>query len=144
MSTRARGYLTVATIHFGLIGISIVGWPQLYSSSAFLPIVEFTHLFVWGLAYLVTSALCFLAAFTRWPTFARAGLICAFIVLFVSSFAVAWGVVSSWVDTDPASASPVVPLSFAALAAKDLLMVGRPLRTPMEDYLVAQAELKLS
>jgi drug/metabolite transporter (DMT)-like permease len=142
MSPRARGYLTVATVHFGLIGISIVGWPQLYGSSAFVPIIEFTHLYVWGVAYLLTSSLCLAAAITRWPSFARAGLICAFIVLFVSSFAVGWGVVASWTDGNPATvASPVVPLSFGALAVKDLLMIGRPLRTPVEDYLLAQAEL---
>lgn len=142
MSPRARGYLTVATIHFGLIGISIVGFPQMYTAAAFLPIVTFTTLWIWGAAYILTSVLCLAAAITRWPSFARAGLICAFVVLFVSAFAVGWGVIHTWIDTAPGMSSPVVPLCFGALAAKDLLMVGRPLRTPVEDYLIAQAELR--
>lgn len=141
MSGRARGYLFVACLHFGIIGMSILIWPKMYSGAAFVPLVQNTELLVWGLAYLTTGVLCGIAVFTRWPQFARAGLMGAFMVLIVSAFAVAWGVVATWFDADPASSSPVIPLSFTALAIKDLLMVEQPLRTPAEDYADAQAEL---
>ena len=140
MSSRARGYLLVATFHFGLIGLSILLFPQMYSASAFIPLIQYTHLWMWGGAYLLTSVLCCVAAITQWPTFARAGLTAAFVVLIVSSFAVGWGVVNSWLRHDVPMASPVVPLSFAAIAIKDLLMVAQPLRTPTEDQTQARAD----
>jgi hypothetical protein len=143
MSGRARGYLAVAAAHFTLIGSSVLVFPQMYAGAAFIPLVELTKLWVWGCAYLITGILCTLAAVTRWPTFARAGLIGAFIVLIVSAFAVGWGVVWTWFDADPSVASPIIPLSFTALAIKDLLMVEQPLRTPAEDYAEARAELEV-
>ena len=142
MSPRARAYLIIATCHFTLIGLSVLIFPQMYQGSSFVPMVHYTTLAPWGCGYLITGVLCGLAAFTKWPTFARAGLICAFVVLFVSSFAVGWGVVNSWTNADPNRwASPMVPLSLMALAIKDLLMVGRPLRTPVEDFWLAQAKI---
>jgi hypothetical protein len=138
MSSRARGYLVVAAFHFGLIGISILFWPQVYSASAFVPLVEYTNLSLWGVAYLTTGILCAVAAVTSWPSFARAGLMMAFVVLFVSSIAIGFGVVESWLMAVRPLASPVVPLSFMALAIKDLLMVGQPLRTPTEDQTQAR------
>jgi len=116
----------------------------MYQGATFVPMVEATGLLVWGIAYTVTGALCALAAILRWPAFARAGLMCAFVVLITSAAAVAWGVVATWFDTDPASSSPVIPLSFTALAIKDLLMVEQPLRTPVEDYEEARAQLEPS
>jgi hypothetical protein len=144
MSSRARGYLVVAALHFSLIGLSILIKPSLYQASAFVPMVEITGLIPWGIAYTLTGILCTLAAITRWPAFARSGLGLAFVVLIVSAFAISWGVVASWFDADLDSASPVIPLSFTALAIKDLLMVGQPLRTPVEDYEQARAELEAS
>jgi len=142
MSGRARGYLGVAACHFSLIGVSILIYPQMYAGAAFVPLVQLTQLWIWGLGYALTGLLCTLAALTRWPQFARAGLIGAFVVLIVSAFAVGWGVIWTWFDADPTLASPIIPLSFTALAIKDLLMVEQPLRTPAEDYAEARAELE--
>lgn len=141
MSSGHRAYLITAAFHFGLIGLSILLIPEMYGSTAFEPIVENTRLFLWGSAYLITGVLCGVASVTRWPAFARAGLIMAFAVLTVSAFAVGWGVVVTWIDDDPALASPVIPLSFMALAVKDLLVVGRPLGAPLE-HDEAQARLE--
>ena len=142
MSNRARAYIVVAACHFSLIGLSILIDPHMYSGAAFVPLIENTGLLIWGVAYTATGLLCTLAAVTRWPTFARAGLMAAFIVLIVSAFAISWGVVSTWFDTAPEAASPIIPLSFTALAIKDLLMVEQPLRTPAEDYAEARANLE--
>jgi hypothetical protein len=145
MSARARGYLVVATLHFGLIGASILLDPSMYGAAAFVPMVEFTGLTIWGVAYAVTGLLCGLAAVTHWPTFARVGLTFAFVVLISSAALVGLGVAGSWLDDDPTTtASPIIPISFAALAIKDLLMVEQPLRTPAEDYEEALARLERS
>jgi hypothetical protein len=142
MSPRARGYLIVASGHFTLVGLSVLLSPEMYQGTSFIPIITYTSLIPWGSAYLITGMLCALAAILKWPSFARAGLISAFVVLFVSAFAIGWGVIRSWLDIDPTNwASPLVPLSLMALALKDLLMVGRPLRTPVEDYWLAQARI---
>jgi hypothetical protein len=140
MSNRARAYLIVATIHFLLIGISILGWPEMYAGAAFMPLAVYTHLIPWGIAYTLTGAMCGLAAVTKWPTFARAGLVMAFVVLMVTAFAVGWGVVLSWMSG--VMVSPLIPIGFAALGIKDLLIVGQPLRTPFEDYQLVAHEIK--
>jgi hypothetical protein len=142
MDNGARKYLLVAVLHFSIIGITIMVWPQMYGGAAFVPIVQDTSLLLWGVAYLLVGILCAIAAITRWPKFARAGLILAFIVLMASVVAVGWGVVLTWIDTDPAMSSPLIPISFAALAFKDLLVVGRPFTTPAQDLGVAKTELE--
>jgi hypothetical protein len=145
MSQRARGYLIVAAAHFTVIGTSILVWPEMYNGAAFIPMVQATGLLVWGIGYSLVGLLCIAAAITRWPTFARAGLIGAFAVLIASAAAIGFGCVKAWFDGNPATtASPIIPISFAALAFKDLLLVEQPLRTPAEDYEQAAAELEAS
>jgi hypothetical protein len=142
MDNGARKYLLVAVLHFGIIGVTILAWPQMYGGAAFVPIVRNTPLLLWGLSYLLVGILCAIAAITKWPKFARAGLILAFIVLMASVVAVGWGVVVTWFDSDPAMSSPLIPISFAALAFKDLLVVGRPFTTPDQDLRAAKTELE--
>jgi hypothetical protein len=125
----ARAYLIVASLHFGLIGLSILLLPEMYTGAAFLPIVESVSLPLWGWAHLVTGVFCTLAAAMRWPTFGRAGMVMAFGVLVASAFAVGWGVAEAWFDGNPATmATPVIPLTFLAMAVKDLIEVGRPMQ----------------
>lgn len=134
MSSVTRGYLVVASVvHFLPIGLTILFIPELYISSVFTPIVQYTHLWIWGSAYTLVGLICGVAAITAFPTYARVGLIAAFVVLLVSSFAVGWGVVRTWIDNDLPLSSPVVPLAFLALGLKDLIMVRKPLRTVGED-----------
>lgn len=133
MSSRARGFLIVASLHFSAIGVEVCFFPHHYSASAFVPLVQYTNLLVWGLAYLSVGVVCGVAAATSWPSFARAGLSAAFVLLVVTAAAVGWGVAVSWADSETAAATVVVPSSLMALAIKDLLMVRQPLRTPTED-----------
>jgi hypothetical protein len=145
MSTRARGYLVVASLHFGLIGASILIDPDMYGAAAFVPMMQHTGVTVWGIAYSITGIVCAAAVLTRWPSFARIGLIFACIVLISSAALVGWGVIETWFDGNPATtASPIIPISFAALAIKDLLMIEQPLRTPAEDYEEALARIEQS
>lgn len=138
MSARARGYLTVAAFHFGIIGVEILAFSGHYTAQAYTAIIQSGYLTAWGISYCFVSAVCFIAVLTRWPSFARTGLIAAFVLLLLSAVAVAWGVVEAWADPTRVSASLVVPISLAALAFKDLLMVGQPLRTPTEDQTEAR------
>lgn len=133
MSARARGYLTVAAFHFGIVGGEILLFPSHYTAPSYTAIVQAGYLTAWGASYCIVSAICFTAVIGLWPLFARTGLIAAFVVLLLSAVAVGWGVVEAWADPTRVSASLVVPISLAALAFKDLLMVGQPLRTPTED-----------
>jgi hypothetical protein len=144
MSARARGYLMVAFFHFGIVGAEILIRPHHYSANAFVAIVRYDYLAAWGISYCVVAVLCLVAAITRWPSFARGGLSAAVVVLLVSSAAVLWGVILSWIDPNRTPASLVVPVTLAALACKDWLMVGQPLRTPTEDQTNARAELDAS
>lgn len=141
MSARARGYLTVAFLHFGIIGVDILAFPQHYSAPAYTAIISAGYGIWWGVGYGFVSAVCLVALLTRWPSLARIGLTAAFVVLLLSAFAVGWGVVGAWLDGADVQASAVVPVTLAAIAAKDLLMVGQPLRTPTEDQTKARHDL---
>jgi len=134
MAPPARSYLVVATIHFFAVGLTILAWPQMYGSAAFVPLVTYTHLFTWGLSYMVTAAVCGAAAVTKRPNLARVGMILAFVVCTVTAFSVGWGVVVSWVAWAHGLGNPTAPvfaITTAALGVKDLLMVRGPLRVPL-------------
>lgn len=133
MSSRARSFLVVAAVHFTAIGGSILFRPDLYQAPAFIPLADPSRLWLWGGSYMVTGVVCTVAALTAWPSFARAGLSLGFVVLIVSAAAIGVGVVESWLNPALVDSSPMVPLTLAALAVKDLLMVSQPLRTPTED-----------
>jgi len=134
MSPPARAYLVTAAFHFALVGITIIFWPEMYGSAAFLTIVTYTHLLGWGLSFMATAIVCLAAAITRRPNLARAGMIMAFVVCVVTAFAVGWGVIVSWIawreGTGPPTA-PVFAITIASLGVKDLLMVRYPLRVPL-------------
>lgn len=138
MSSRARSFLVVAAIHFGVTGVTILAFPNLYAAPAYIPLADPSRLWIWGGSFTLTGIVCGAAALTSWPAFARAGLSLAFVVLTVSSAAIGVGVVDSWLDPNLVNSSPMVPLTLAALAVKDLLMVGQPLRTPTEDQTEAR------
>jgi len=139
MSSRARKYLVIAALRHGIIGLFILVLPFLFKNAAFVPLVEYTHLWTWGAVFVAIAITCAAAAKMRKRDLARLSMIASAASTAVTAFAVLWGVVETWIlyangEMD-APSSPFVVILLAAIAAKDYIICGQPMRTPFEDFM---------
>jgi hypothetical protein len=139
MTRRARWYLSVAAIRHLTLGVFCLIAPWLFANAAFIPILNFVPLWGWGSVMAATGATCAVAAAFRHGGWARLAMVCSATVTIVLGAGVTVGVAIVWAKylagTVDTPASPVLPVLLLALAAKDYIVCGQPIRSPFETVL---------
>lgn len=125
MTWRARSYLIVAAIRNGVIGGAIVGQPETFDTPSFDSLRSLAPLLVWGLAMLFGAGHLTYAAITGKENQARIALIVSASVtgFWAAGFAIVYS---------RGLATVVAFVLLGALAAKDLIVLAQPLRSPFE------------
>lgn len=130
MSWRARAFLAILAGRHLLIGALCLAAPHLFRSTSFASLRQVMPLQVWGALLLVTGVQALGAAWTGGEWWAR-------LVLVGSA-----GLTGAWAAGFVAAAlagqldAPSLPITWASLTAKDLVISAMPLRTPLEDVLL--------
>ena len=134
MTTRARWYLTIASVRHGLTGLFAVTLPATFSSTSFDPMIAAAPLWLWGGIFIGACLTCGAGAYCRSAKTARLGLMWSA----TSTAMVAVGLFISWFTGD--LSSPTGPIVWAAVAAKDFTVGADPLRSPSEEWAQELAE----
>lgn len=132
MSTRARGYLSIAGARHLLIGLACIIGSDLFDSPAFIQIKQVLPITLWGVLFLTNAALCLAAAVVGHGGLARTSLIYS-----AASTAVwAGGFIAAFVaalETNQPLTAPTGVVIYLAVAGKDLVVCRNPMRSPFED-----------
>lgn len=133
MTLRARWYLTIGALRHYLIGGFALGYPQMFVSPAYVPLLNYAPLPFWAVAFIVAGTCCLLACWNRSANYARVGLILS--ATFTAAWAVALGlgIVDAWMHG--VRITPVLVILLVSLAAKDYAVCTQPLRSPFEQLL---------
>jgi hypothetical protein len=127
MSWRARALLLVLAARHIAVGALCLATAELFTSTSFTMIRRLLPLEVWGAITLVIGFQAIGAAWTggerwaRWVLVASSAITAAWTAGFVSA------AFAGLLD------APSIPVTWAALVAKDLILSATPLRTPLED-----------
>lgn len=136
MTRRARWYLGVATFRHLSIGLFCLAAPWLFGNAAFIPILNFLPVWGWGAAMVLCGVLCGLAAYLRSGDWARWAMVASATITTVLAIGVWIGVVMVWIqwanDLRDFPPSPILPILFSVLAAKDYIVCAQPVRSPFE------------
>ena len=160
MSRRARIYIIAGGSRHFLIGLTIVLFPWLYSSAAFIPVFNLVDQLLWGCIMLVVGAVCLVGAITRKADIARAGMVGSAVITAVLAVGLLLGLINVWImfgqtvggpalldlirdrprmfpielaKRVTAPPSPFLPLLLLSVTVKDFTMCAQPLRVPVED-----------
>lgn len=128
-------YTGAASARHILTGLAILIFPFLFVQSAFVAIVEYTHLWVWGVAYILCGGWVVVGLAAKRLEIVRSGMLISTTVNIITWFSITWSVVYSWIADQVPYASPFVPLLLGAVCYKDLAVIRSPLRDPLGDYL---------
>lgn len=127
MTWRARAFLAVLAFrHLSIGALALLATPW-FDSPAYRIIDRVLPLELWGALMLVTGAAAAGAAYTGSETWARGVLITSAAITGAWSAGFACAAWLGYLDAPP------LPLTWAALTAKDLIVSAMPLRTPLED-----------
>lgn len=126
MTARARAYLTVAAVRHALIGVFALLMPLSFQSSSFLPLLDVAPLWVWGVLSVATGALSAAAAVQGGLNIARAALMLSATLTAVVAASLLIAVFTGQLS------SPTGPIIWVAVALKDFIQCGDPLRSPFE------------
>lgn len=127
MSWRARAFLSVLAGRHIAVGVLCALAPQWFTSSSFVVLRSLLPIRAWGVVLIVTGAAAVVAAATCSEPWARGSLV------------VSAGVTAAWCAAFTAAGfrgmldAPQLPITWAALVSKDLILSAMPLRTPLED-----------
>lgn len=141
MSARARTYLWIRAVMSGLLGGLIMFAPLAFVGdiyNTFLLLVPSSvapTLVVWGVAFLLLSALLAWAASRGREGLARVALLSSTIVTaaWMASYVAAWIVAGMM--------APASIIVWGGLVAIDLVMLRRPLTTPFEDMFIEEQDV---
>lgn len=126
MTARARWYLAVAALQNLALAAACLLAPETFAGASFTVAKSVMPLTVWGVAFLVVGVLCVVglaAARRTWAFLGLAGSGTA-ALMWLMSYLVAWatGTLSG----------PVGPIVWAALVARDYIVCGQPMRSPLD------------
>lgn len=133
MTSRARWYLIIGALRHALIGIFAIGWADQWKAVAFVPILSYAPLWVWGTAMLLIAAVMGVAHRYRDPSWARMGLIASATLTLALGTGIGLGVAEAWATGQ--TATPVTAILLLALAFKDYAVCTQPMRSPFEPLL---------
>ena len=124
MTWRARAYLTIASVRHLVIGTSMLILPRTYETKSFHLLFHDIPSMFWAVILLFGGLHLAFAAFRASELHARIALIisCGISSMWAASFAMQ--------ITHPFAI--LATAVFGALACKDLLVCGQPLRSPFE------------
>lgn len=130
MTPRARVYLS-----FGCFRHLVIGWfcilaSHQFTAAAFIPIVGYLPLWIWGLAMVVTSILLGLGAGFRHRDLARYGLIVSAVITALMATGLWIGAGLIW--WHGGTATPITAVLLTTFVGKDLSVCTDPMRTPLE------------
>lgn len=130
MTPRARVYLA-----FGCFRHFVVGWFCILASSqftaaAFIPIVGYVALWVWGVAMVATSVLLGFGAAFRHRGAARWGLVLSAGITALMATGLWLGATAIWLRGG--TATPITAVLLTTFVGKDLAVCTDPMRTPLE------------
>jgi hypothetical protein len=126
MTGRARAYLLTTALMHGGIGFYCIFEQDKFQSVSYRQLMDVLPLTVWGAGFMLVAVLSIVAAVRRAESFAYLALI--FAVVLTSAWAS--GLISAAVVGK--LAGPTGPISWTALAMKDLIQCRMPLRVPLE------------
>lgn len=127
MSWRARAFLSIMAARHLAVGLLCIFSAELFTSPSFETLRKVLPLPVWGALLVVTGLQAVGAAATGGELWARlvlvgsAALTAAWCAAFIASAITG--------DLD----APSLPITWASLTLKDLVVSAMPLRTPLED-----------
>lgn len=132
MTTRARLFMTVVALRNAGIGVSLLLAQQQYGppNSAFILVRNAMPIPVWGglmIAIGLTAAYSAIVMSRRWATWAI-GLSATISGTWMACFVMQYGILASTVG----GMSPMLPILWGALTAKDLVIAAQPMRSPFE------------
>lgn len=137
---RARAYVaTLAVRDFGM-AVWAATWPAALWTRAGVPLLSLLPLYGWAAVFAAGCTAAALAAVTGREPLARAVLSVGAVVnaSWAAALCILWA-------RDPAGGFAPLAVTWAALAVKDMLVVGFPLRAPLEELAAAKAaELEAS
>lgn len=130
MSSRARVYLGAGTWRHLAIGLFCLLFSDQFSAAAFIPIVGFFPLWMWG-GFMVSTAVSLgLGVAFRNRTLARVGLILSAAVTSLLAAGLWLGAGHVWMSGG--NATPITAIILTALVVKDLAVCTDPMKTPLE------------
>jgi len=133
MTRRARKYMAIAAIRHLAVGVLCIALPGTFQSGSYAGIVGFLRPLTyanalpwWGWLFILVCFGCALPIVTARPSHARLGL--------VASSIVTWAWVGGFLAAIPLGAPGGYTgiIAWSALAAKDLVLLEDPLRSPFE------------
>ena len=133
MTRRAVAYLCIGAARHTLIGIFAIGYADQFANAAFIPIIEYAPLWVWGAFMLVAAALMLVAAIWRSAWIARLGLVVSATLTLAIGSGIALGVIEVW--STGGRATPISAILLLSLALKDYAVCTQPMRSPFEQVL---------
>lgn len=133
MTRRARWYLMIGAVRHAIIGTFAIGFASQWTAAAFVPIVSYAPMWVWGLAMLFTSTFMTTAAKLKSARWARAALICSASITLALGMGIAMGTVDAWLAGK--TVTPVTATLLLSLAFKDFAVCTQPMRSPFEPLL---------
>ena len=130
MSSRARVYLGAGASRHAAVGaFCIIGRDQ-FAAAAFIPILNFFDLSVWGVAMVATSLILLAGGSLRHRTIARTGLILSAVITALLASGLWLGAMSIWFAGG--KATPITAIILTTLVIKDLAVCTDPMKTPLE------------
>lgn len=130
MSQRARIYQFAGVFRYSAYGIFAILFPEQFAAAAFIPVVKYVDLALWGAIFMLTAGFLFLGATLRNRTIARLGLIVSAGVTGVLATGLWIGAVDIWLSGGKATA--LFAATLTALVIKDLACCTDPMKTPLE------------
>ena len=130
MSPRARVYLAAGTFRHLTVGLFCIFAAHQFAAAAFLPIIRYLDLRVWGIAMVATAITLTLGALLRNRTMARTGLIMSAGITSLLASGLWLGAGLIWFSGG--KATPITAIILTALVVKDLAVCTDPMKTPLE------------
>lgn len=133
MTRRARAYLIITAARHLSIGAFTIAAQGQFTAAAFIPIVGYLPLVVWGIAFLIAAVVCLMGAWLRSAAWARAGLLLSAVTTALIATGLWIGIITIW--RNGGQATPISVILLTALVCKDLAVCTQPLRSPFESIL---------
>lgn len=130
MTPRAQVYLAFGTFRHLITGLFCILAANQFTATAFIPIINFVDLRVWGVAMVVVAGMLGLGAVFRQRTLARTGLIGSAVITSLMATGMWLGASAIWMAGG--TATPITAVLLTAFVGKDLAVCTDPLSTPLE------------